>query len=86
MGTVTLQWRCRPVSLGQTCSERREEKEEGRGGGAEGVETVGEAGGAGVKKQGKREKKRRVGKQERKQTWRVLYFFSLSHQIHISFI
>lgn len=27
MGTVTHQWRCRPVSLGQTCSERRKRRE-----------------------------------------------------------
>lgn len=42
MGTVTHQWRCRPVSLGQTCLEREEKKERWGGGRvAEGAETFG---------------------------------------------
>lgn len=64
MGTVTHQWRCRPVSLGQTCSEREEKKEQregkqkvqrrvGEGGGSEGEET-----GRGRKKDVWRSKKR----------------------------
>lgn len=49
IGIVTHQWRCRPVSLGQSCSEREEKKKQREGKQrAQGELGVG-VGGAGVK-------------------------------------
>ena len=54
MGTVTHQWRCRPVSLGQTSWEREEKKGQ-REGKQRAQEKVGEGGG----ERGKELKQRR---------------------------
>lgn len=83
MGTVTHQWRCRPVSLGQTCWEREreeeEEKERWEGGRvAQGAETFGR--GRGSESEETREERGKMS-EETEQTRKglpVLYTYSLS--------
>lgn len=60
MGIVTHQWRCRPVSLGQTCSER-EEKKEWKEGKQRVQRRLEREGGVRVKRQRKREEKKTSG-------------------------
>ena len=78
MGIVTHQWRCRPVSLGQTCSGR-EKKKERRKGEEEGVEMVGKGGG--VSEQGREEKRRGRNRGNKDTAACVVHLFSAKESI-----